>query len=39
MHRVGVPNAVNMRFCFVFVLVQEKDFDQFAAQYAVNVQS
>lgn len=39
MHRVRVPNAVNMRFCFVFVLIQEKDFDQFAAQYAVSVQS
>ena len=39
MHRVRVPIAVNMRFCFVFVLIQEKDFDQFAAQYAVSVQS
>ena len=39
MRRVRVPNAVNMRFCFVFVLIQEKDFDQFAAQYAVSVQS
>lgn len=39
MHKVRVPNAVNMRFLFVFVLIQEKDFDQFAAQYAVSVQS
>ena len=39
MRRIRVPKAVNMRFYFVFVLIQEKDFDQFAAQYAVSVQS
>lgn len=39
MRRIRVPKAVDMRFCFVFVLIQEKDFDQFAAQYAVSVQS